>query len=436
MRLTELGYLLVPLGLLLVLLGRSRPLLHLLVFFSPFTASTIVIIEGSRFGMQPSYWIGILFIFLVLVKRIFKPIVLARAQLQFVWLIALFWLYSGVSLVFPFMQEFIGISPELLNTGRPEYQPRPTGFQTYTVTQFAYLTFLLLISLCVMIEVRKFAEIRELTRTLIASAIVTVLWGVGVQYSSFFMEFEYPEWIFNNHPGYSQGFEENLRIIPRLSSVAPEPSMFGYFLLMVAPVLLTLELTQDDVYGRRFQKWVLVLLIVGAIIGTSTTAYVGLVLAVALVPFTVMYAKRHAWVQVGYALLIQLRYLVYIALILLGLFAVARAALPYVDLEDLLAVLGILTVYKVDMGSGMDRFAAFQRGLEILLETGFLGTGWGSNSTFDLFSTLLANVGIIGFGLFSAMIAVPLHHCWVEYRHFRSLPGAALSLGLVHSIII
>src|SRR6058998_3903250 len=105
MRLTELGYLLVPLGLLLVLLGRSRPLLHLLVFFSPFTASTIVIIEGSRFGMQPSYWIGILFIFLVLVKRIFKPIVLARAQLQFVWLIALFWLYSGVSLVFPFMQE-------------------------------------------------------------------------------------------------------------------------------------------------------------------------------------------------------------------------------------------------------------------------------------------------------------------------------------------
>src|SRR5437879_5667684 len=103
MGLTELGYLLVPLGLLLGLLGRTRSLLHLLVFFSPFTASTIFIVDGSRLGMQPSYWIGMLFVFIVLVKRIFKPIVLARAQLQFVWLIALFWLYSGVSLVFPFM---------------------------------------------------------------------------------------------------------------------------------------------------------------------------------------------------------------------------------------------------------------------------------------------------------------------------------------------
>jgi len=419
-----------------MLFVKSRALLHLMVFLSPFTASTIVISEGSRFGMQPAFWFGLLFAFVALAKKNFRSLRFTVAQIRFTWLIAIFLLYSGVSLTFPFIQDLIGISPTLINPGMIEEQPSQSGFQIFSLTQFAYLTFYLLVSFCVMIEVRDYEDARSLIRTLIISAIVTVLWGLGVQYSSFFLGFQYPDWIFNNHPGYSQGFEEHLRIIPRLSSVAPEPSMFGYFLLIVISLLLTLNLTRDYIYGRLFQKSVLLLLVFAAVIGTSSTAYVGLLLVGAFLPISSLCAKKFSWGQLVAAALIQLKYVVYFTVFLLGLVALVGKVLPHADLEDLVGIMNVVTLGKMDVGSGVDRFAAFLKGLEILVETSFIGTGWGSNSTFDLFSTLLANIGIVGFVLFLGMIGFPLYYCWSWHRRARDAYGSALALGLVHSIII
>jgi hypothetical protein len=77
----------------------------------------------------------------------------------------------------------------------------------------------------------------------------------------------------------------------------------------------------------------------------------------------------------------------------------AALAIENVGIEQAYNVFQIVTVEKAG-GSGESRWELFKNGLSICLDTGLLGSGWGSNSTADLTSTLLANVGIPGLALF------------------------------------
>lgn len=385
--------------------------------------------------MQPSYWFCLLFIALVLARTAFAPVRLTRVQMRNVAVVGLFWIYCMASLLFPIIQDIFGIAPKLVNSSLLLDQ-RPYGFHNYSLSQFAYLTFFLLISLCIMLEVREWTVLKNAIAVLLGSTVLTVAWGICVQYSSFFFGFDYPDWLFNNNPGYDQGFGSRFSVIPRLTSVAPEASMFGYFLAMMIGLLYALNIGKSYVFGARFQKGTLVLLFAAALISTSTTAYTGIVLVVGAVPFIILYARNPSLASVRRALTIELKYILYIGGGLAVLAAALLLANPGAELDNLVDILMRVTVWKSEGGSGRDRFDAFQRGVEIMLETGLLGAGWGNNATFDLFSTLLANVGVPGTGLFLGMFWLASSNAWRAWRRRCADSEAMLIPGLVLSIAI
>jgi hypothetical protein len=107
------------------------------------------------------------------------------------------------------------------------------------------------------------------------------------------------------------------------------------------------------------------------------------------------------------------------------------AVRPHVE-----AMIQGLIVEKVNSKDGL-REKTNQRALEILQETYGLGVGMGSHRASSFFASLLANTGVLGFGLFMAMLACLLWRYWraphlsdMQIFIATALPTATLAMGI------
>lgn len=163
----------------------------------------------------------------------------------------------------------------------------------------------------------------------------------------------------------------------RLKSLVGEPSMYA---LTVTPFAVY-------AFGRRW--WIIcALLTLSLILSTSTTAMIGLLVGLS-------YAEMRRRPEA----------IVYVAA------AVVVIALLYATAAPVQQAINVLLVNKLDTLSGNDRLQSFFAHFVVPFDgnpiRALFGLGFGSVRATDMLSNLMANVGVVGFLLYSAALLMP-----------------------------
>jgi hypothetical protein len=163
----------------------------------------------------------------------------------------------------------------------------------------------------------------------------------------------------------------------RLKSLVGEPSMYA------------LTVTPFAVYAYARRWWLLfAVLALSLVLSTSSTAVIGLIIGLA-------YAEVRQ----------RQEFILYIA----G--AIIIVVLLYAASDAVHTALNTLLFDKLDTLSGIERLSFFENNAALALDGNIIralfGVGFGTVRSTDMFSNLLANVGIIGVLAYSTLILAP-----------------------------
>lgn len=389
MEITLLGLLLIPLGVIFLFLP-SKYLFFSTLFFAPFTAASVLNIENITFGLQPSYYFGILFILKETLNFFFKKkFTFAKPNIFFLW----FLFFSLISLIFPIIFE-----------NKIEVFWQDVGFYplTLTIHNFTQLFYLIFIFLIYIYSKNFFQQsqnkqnlFKEIINIQIFSIIFVVFWGL-LQIAGGYFSFNLPS-LFSNRLGVSIS-NPPVHGFFRMNSVFPEPSMLAFYLAS----MLGLFLFIPSNFIKIGKPVLLFAIIVGGVLSISSSFLLGLGIICLLLGinfFIFLFRKKrvHKWI-LKKKTIIQGGIILFIIIIFLIVFGN--------KLISLVSALFEITIGKLQLQefSGIERKQQFLFGLDLFKESNFLGVGYGTVRTTDLFSTLLANVGIIGFILFIGLV--------------------------------
>ncbi|RZT44849.1 hypothetical protein EV283_3753 [Sphingomonas sp. BK036] len=163
----------------------------------------------------------------------------------------------------------------------------------------------------------------------------------------------------------------------RLKSLVGEPSMYA------------LSVTPFAVYAYARRWWFLfALLALSLVLSTSSTAVIGLIVGLA-------YAEIRQ----------RQEFILYIA----G--ALVVCVMLYMTSDPVHQALNTLLFDKLDTVSGNERMMLFTNSVELIFDgnvvRALFGVGFGTIRSTDMFSNLLANIGIIGLLCYSALLLAP-----------------------------
>ncbi|OGC07810.1 hypothetical protein A2230_00415 [candidate division WOR-1 bacterium RIFOXYA2_FULL_36_21] len=427
MQITLIGIVTIILSFLFF--GKSEKLLYLLIFLSAFTASSVVVIHNSDFGIQPSYFVGVIFILVTFIKLAKKKISITNTQKQFLLLIIIFWGINIISLFFPIILSALNVKAFLISPAAPPFSS-VSDFHFYVVNAIIYLTFDLMILVSVMFEVDSINKLINALKYILFAGFFSAVWGLFVQFPSVIFGYEYPHWLFNNHMGYGQlwqgvqgrpvGF-----YFPRISSIAPEPSFYAFFVMVIIAILIVLKIENIYFLPKWFQNLSFFLLMLAGLISGSTTAYFAYVFLFVLLFIYLLSSQKLEYLfrlkvtgqMIRFAKLIGFTFIVlfFAFILIINIFNM--------QMDSLLNIFRSLTITKMQDSSGCVRFSYFLIGMNNFFDTYFLGSGWASNRTQDMGSTLLADIGLTGFVVFILMVFFISKYSWQTYKkHKDDLP--------------
>jgi len=375
MKIQILGYIIIPLAIFLYF-KNIKYILYLTIFLAGFTSSSIINIGGS-FSVQPAYFTGTIFIlksiFLINKKKLFiKPD-------NF---LSLFITVSILSLIMPTLI----ISKKIFIMNQKSIITN-IFFTSSNITQLFYILFCFVLYVCIKnylyynpLEIKKFIKI------LIYSTAFICLLGF------------YQEFAFINHLEFDKIFRSGIHGntqggigFVRVYSVAQEPSMLAYFLV---PMLsLTISLNKDIIASKTKVVFILLILLT-AILSTSTTFFVGL----AALLVKIFFDKLLLLIKNITSEKEKLGYIFPVIFILL-----IAACIVIININPIIKNVLLNGSYNKFLGnneSGKERSSIFLLHINAFLNYPFLGVGFGTARGKDLFSTWLCNVGFIGLGLF------------------------------------
>lgn len=384
MEITLLGYILIPLGIFLILF-KNKYLLLITLFFAPFTASSVLNIEYITFGLQPSYYFGSLF----LLKELL--IILKKMKITKVnsWLFSfiIFSIFSLIMLIIYYGDIVVWYAES------GYYMLRPT---IHNFTQLIYLIYCFFIYIFVKNFINRNENsdnlILQLINIQIYSLIFVCFFGLYQLISDYF-GFPFLT-IFNQRVGVYIASPYVANIL-KINSVAPEASMLSLYL---APMLgfiyiLSRKIVKPNIY------FLLILTFLVGILTISTSFLIGILLLVGLIFVENLSIKYYSQVYISKKRIL----LLFLSITLFGIICLLTFSHIRVIIDTSLAKMHLSNF------SGIDRLNQFLMGIRIFKESNFLGVGFGTIRTTDLFSTLLANVGVIGiFLLFGFIIKIYL----------------------------
>ena len=163
----------------------------------------------------------------------------------------------------------------------------------------------------------------------------------------------------------------------RLKSLTGEPSMYA------------LSVTPFAVYAYARRWWLLfAILALSLLLSTSSTAVIGLIVGLA-------YAEVRQ----------RQEFILYIA----G--ATIVVVLLYITSDPVYQALNTLLFEKLDTASGNERLMLFTNNVGLIFDgnvvRAMFGVGFGTVRSTDMFSNLLANIGIVGLLAYSALLLAP-----------------------------
>ena len=380
MEITLLGYILIPLGIFLILF-KNKYLLLITLFFAPFTASSVLNIEYITFGLQPSYYFGSLF----LLKELL--IILKKMKITKVnsWLFSfiIFSIFSLIMLIIYYGDIVVWYAES------GYYMLRPT---IHNFTQLIYLIYCFFIYIFVKNFINRNENsdnlILQLINIQIYSLIFVCFFGL---YQLISDHFGFPFLtIFSQREGVDIGSPYVANIL-KINSVAPEASMLSLYL---TPMLgFVYVLFKKELKLKNYL--LLVLIFLTGFFTISTSFLIGFIIFIILFCIENFFVNR-SFLRIYFSkrkfLLISL------SIILFIIFSIVFSYPVKVLLKT------SFDKIQLNEWSGIDRLNQFFMGIRIFKESKFLGVGFGTIRTTDLFSTLLANVGLVGTLLFIGFI--------------------------------
>ena len=369
---TILGYIMLPIGLAALLLSK-RWLYRLFIFWTLFSATSVINIGEGESGSALQVWM--FFGFLWLLRLTFDHLQMLSLSIDrrvlsaCLWLIA-FLIVASLSLFMPvYINGGLGIASPFLG----ENYEVPLYLTSHNLTQLLYLVFGGIIAICVAHRNLRANEQHETEKTVLVSAIFISLWGL-FQFGCNVAAIPYPYYIFNNSGSASAtGYLQTLDIgINRVSSVAVEPSVLAQSLLAVLPLTLPAWLGTGSILSIPIDRFSSLLFLIVLLLSTSATAYIGLLilsfLLLAVLLRTHAISRRKA---IG-------------LLILVGSAAVGAAALALSSTTVVSDVINSALIDKSTSGSGLERVMTIALAYGYFQKFPILGVGWGSATSHDL----------------------------------------------------
>lgn len=434
MRVTLLGYLLLPIGVFLFLF-RPKLLFYFFIFFSPFTAAAVVNVETLGFGVQPGHWFGTLWIIHSIMHLFYSPVYVKKEQMHFVYYFFLFCLVALASMAMPI---FLGVNI-LVHYPRDLWGIfRPLTISVNSLTQYLYLFFAFLCTLFVMLEVKTRDQLVKSLKVFLYSGSFIILWGM-FQFISYYAHLPYPYWIFNNNISYAQAWYQQDLGIKAITSVMPEGSLFALFIVMYMALVSILWIERVNVVRRSMVFALIVSSFLVLILILGSSAYLGFLLLLGLI--ILWYGRDILRRKDIFELKITARgrsimSFVSMLIIVIVIGVVLLETLSGRGRSIIMDLLGSTILHKLSTPSGLQRTEAALESIRVFLQAPILGVGWGNNISFDLGTTLLSAVGLIGFFTFIPVIVMPMRCCIRVSRLTMDRVVRAISVGLLFSIVV
>jgi len=389
---TILGIIFVPLALWA---GTFRPrwLLPLLIVSSVFQAGAIMNVGAggaSSIGLMPYYFVAP-----VVCMRLFWDWASGKGRPASHSCVGGFFGILGAFVVVAVLgvlilpASFQGITVDVPREGIGNVGPLRPTFSNWGQAGYLGINFLLVVY--ALRTMRRWAQVEDAAKAVHLAAGLVV--GLGIyQLISLFYGLPYPDTVINNNLGAYQAYHQTLLDQVRMSSPFSEPSNFAAFLVSYLGFCVVLVARRGaPIWASLWLGTVALCLL----LSTSTTAYaaggvlLGLFIVLAL--FGRVRAQRAAARRYAARLVLG------VALAGAALFLGAWLSGTSWRLRD---VLETATAFKSESRSYQDRLGSDLRAVGILLDTGGLGAGLGSNRPSSFLTWLLSNTGVVGSGLF------------------------------------
>ena len=357
MELTEAGALF--LLFVVIALVQKANLLALLAFFLGFSAFAVANIPAATFGVQPYHILGgaaICKASHLLLTKYTQPRIGPHQPF--------FWAYLFVAVV---------IFSMLLLAFQQKMPSR-------ILAQSVLLIFGVCVAASIFILVRDKESLVGILKWYLFGGLFVAIWGM-LQWACSILGIEYPSWIFNNSVSSAADLFDQVAIagLPRISSVAIEPSYLGRYLGTLGAVMLVLS---QDGQARIISAGWTKIIVIGSVlvISTSSTAYLFIGL-MAMYVFLTDVRQFTRYTAIGLS----------VACVLLLLHP------EFVD------VFSKMTIDKAQSGSYEERTSSMLFGYRAFADAPFFGNGWGwmpeGEGVHDTIFKICSSLGVVGFWL-------------------------------------
>lgn len=401
MEITFMGYILIPIGIVLLFL-KIEYLLFATILFSGFTASSVINFENLGFSLQPTYYFAMIYIFRYLFIIIYKFKVIKPNVYLFGFITI-----SFISLIMPITLKNSNIL--VMNV---DGIIDVLKFSKENITQFMYLIFCFVTYWFIKDKL-------NYERGLIEKSLKVYFWGafiiclLGI-YQIISSELNFP---------FDQLFRSGIHKLSqkgRMYSVASEPSMFAFY---TVPTMALLLFSSDIIKGLR-QKILIIILFISSVFSTSSTFLFGILV------FILLFIKRN-FIRLNITKK-NLKYIKWFSIIAVFSIPLLIIIISNNDFVYEVLIQGTIDKILIKNISGIERFESFILMIKATFNSPLLGLGFGSSRSKDLFSTWLANTGIIGLGFFILYIINIYRNLNKAYR----LSGVLVIEGYIYFIAI
>jgi len=392
MQITFPGFILIPLGIILLITSRKY-LYYFTVFFIPFTGTSLLN-SSSGAALNVAHYL-ILLLFLSELKKI---IVTCKIRIPKD--------LSSRSILYMFI--FMGIvsltliMPAIINGRLQVYTGEASNFylhNTQTV-RFSFklleriypLVFGILLAYLIAIKSQSPILLRRFLKIYSFSIFFISIWGL-FQLFCHFKNITYPDFIFNTmvedykmevNTTYDFANKEFFRI----NSVTQEPSHLALILLTVLPFFIISLIKRKVIFSIILDRIMFFTILSVLILSTSTAAILGFIL---LFPIIILVSRINKIFRVRYLLII----------FTLCFFVIAFIIISSTTVQDYVSAV-LLT--KSESSSAFVRAFSIVTSWSYFLQYPILGIGWSLATSHDLIVYILANSGIVGLFSFLLMI--------------------------------
>ena len=407
-------------------------LLELAMFFSVFTAAIAIGIEVSTTPIWPFeipviFWI-IKQIINILTGKLKIKLEKKSIERKIIFFLCLFVIIMVAGELFLYFSK---ISIDYYDYKFNENMH--IGFSLKNITQPIRLMLFIIFTALLTIKKLDKKQIKQIINAFIYGCAFAVAFAF-VQYLTQLFDLEFPTFLFNNNPYVSQGYDQQVGNLRRLTSIASEPPVLGFTLLTFLPFIVFKyeEIKNKNNKLRKKYLTFISITIVCGIMTTSTTFYFGFGIMLIYYFFKKLCNKEE---KIKAKLNEMFKSIIYLTL--LGIISVGLVILPgtinpnYLEYDDVLDqkeeiydeegnriktnitlrriirfanTIKELTIDKLSSGSGEIRTSQEKVALSIWKDYPVLGLGFGSIATYILFTNVLVNFGILGELVFIAAI--------------------------------